>query len=94
MSSYQGVCLFSYFNASYSVSCLGCTLRYREALDPKIQCSHQHLGSMYVDAFRNEPAAMDPKARAKSEMIMVREFMSFVVTRLQVLLRVAVPIEC
>ena len=38
---------------------------------------------MYVEQVANL-SQLDPKARAKSEMCMMREFMAFVVTRLQV----------
>jgi len=63
--------------------------RYREALEPRAECLLQYSESgkargsaMYVEQVANL-SQLDPKARAKSEMCMMREFMAFVVTRLQ-----------
>lgn len=57
-------------------------LRYREALEPKTQCLEQlTVRAMYT--VQGETPS-DSKARLKSETMMIREFMSFVVTRLQV----------
>jgi len=63
--------------------------RYREALEPRAVCLLQHSecgkacgSAMYVDELA-QLSSLDPKARAKSEMCMMREFMGFVVTRLQ-----------
>jgi hypothetical protein len=57
-------------------------LRYREALEPKTPCFEQlTVRAMYT---AQEETPSDSKARIKSETMMIREFMSFVVTRLQV----------
>jgi hypothetical protein len=73
--------------------------RYLEALEPREQCSHQHVeasASMYVDELQDE-LTLDPRGKAKSELCMVREFMAFVVTRLQLIVDQAetfeVPLE-
>jgi hypothetical protein len=57
--------------------------RYREALEPNAVCAEQRtVKAMYTA--QEEAPHTDSKARTKSETMMMREFMSFVVTRLQV----------
>jgi len=52
--------------------------RYREALEPNAHCHHQHETGMY------DARGSHAEAKAKPQMEHVREFMAFVVTRLQV----------
>ena len=71
-------------NALRHGRCFGC--RYREALEPKVVCENQlqdataPSGEMWYEHLKS----LDPSARSKSEVMLVREFMAFVVTRLQV----------
>mmetsp|Transcript_723 Transcript_723/g.2318 ORF Transcript_723/g.2318 Transcript_723/m.2318 type:complete len:449 (-) Transcript_723:274-1620(-) len=55
--------------------------KYREALEPKTPCYHQHSGSMYSE---QHGWAFSPlSCGAENDMCMMREFMPFIVTRLQ-----------